>query len=631
MENTIQDKVAGSASLFLVKDGRANGVIVNQNSGEVGKEVKEFQGHLLRATGVQLPMINTEDRHNLPEDRVRVLIGTGSVTDELGITFDDHDKEVYRVAVKGNQLILAGSDSKTTLWAVYDFLDRHMGVRWLWPGDVGTHVPKTDTLALPAVDKVGAPTLKYRNLLMPNIAPQEGLEWADRHMLSLKSDYPIKQHAFADWYDKYYATHPEYFASPPKGVEQQPPRHTKLCLSNKAIDDIIIKEWKEAGKPNLWFGSPNDSVGYCICEDCMAMDYPLNQDAMDVWWGRANLTERHVQFWNRLVKKMRALNPQIMLQSLAYGAYSDPPVTGTKLEEGIFLALVPKHYAYDQWQGWLDAGASGLIMRPNWWHTGALAPLLPLHKQGNYFKFAQERGMIGYFFDLLFGSWGTQGLNYYMIARLSQRPEMSVDDVIDEYSSAFGQAAPVIKNYFSYWEKHSDEVGYRKSTGEKIAQNEQEGLFHQLQKEHGFSSMFARGSWYIMPYLYTDEVLSKARAILDQAELLVIHDEKYVHQRIEFLRDGLKYLEITREVIRYGAEESRPAGATLDDFRELVRQRHELRDDLSTRHVIWGDFLSLNEEKRKLPTTVNTTQGWEKEGINGFNLAEFERTLEGTE
>ena len=38
--------------------------------------------------------------------------------------------------------------SAGTLFGVYEWLDHDVGVRWLWPGELGTYVPSLPTMAL---------------------------------------------------------------------------------------------------------------------------------------------------------------------------------------------------------------------------------------------------------------------------------------------------------------------------------------------------------------------------------------------------------------------------------------------------------------------------------------------------
>ena len=47
---------------------------------------------------------------------------------------------------------------------VYEILESDLGVRWLWPGELGTYVPRRSTIVLAARDKTVKPRLVYRNL-----------------------------------------------------------------------------------------------------------------------------------------------------------------------------------------------------------------------------------------------------------------------------------------------------------------------------------------------------------------------------------------------------------------------------------------------------------------------------------
>src|SRR3569623_953925 len=166
---------------------------------------------------------------------------------------------------------------------------------------------------------------------------------------------------------------------------------------------------------------------------------------------------------------MRLINPEITLTCYAYSAYRSPPINGLKLEPGIVLESVPSYWAEAEWLGWREAGAR-LVLRPNWWHSGAVAPVLPLHREGNFFKFTQQHGLIGFNYDSLHGYWGTRGAHYYLTARLSVHPEMTVDDVLTEYCSAFGHAAPIIREYLDYWASLTEQVAYPVAAGGEVSQ-----------------------------------------------------------------------------------------------------------------------------------------------------------------
>src|SRR5207247_2729133 len=49
------------------------------------------------------------------------------------------------------------------LFGVYEVLDRYLGVRWLWPGELGTFVPRKSTIESAILDETVAPRLLSRD------------------------------------------------------------------------------------------------------------------------------------------------------------------------------------------------------------------------------------------------------------------------------------------------------------------------------------------------------------------------------------------------------------------------------------------------------------------------------------
>jgi alpha-glucuronidase len=47
------------------------------------------------------------------------------------------------------------------------------------------------------------------------------------------------------------------------------------------------------------------------------------------------------------------------------------------------------------------------------------------------------------------GNWGTQGLNYYVLAKMLWDPHRDVDQIIDDYCrAAYGPGAKAMKEYY---------------------------------------------------------------------------------------------------------------------------------------------------------------------------------------
>ncbi|MFO8081988.1 MAG: DUF4838 domain-containing protein [Armatimonadota bacterium] len=633
---------AQAADLTLVEDGQPRAVIaIHPSASPVERDAADdLQGHLLRASGGELPIIETEDVETLPADSVHLVVGS-HLARALGVEVGDLAREEYIVRTIGDRIVFTGHDlgsteggpaakvnaSAATLWAVGWFLDNHLGARWLWPGEFGTYVPATETIVAPEMDVRAQPTLQQRKLrTYVHTGPTDEKwallsdeqratlaaeldQWKHHHQMGSRSTFRFG-HAFGHWWEDYGEEHPEWFAVPPEGRSPRQDNRAKLCISNPEVADQVIAEWKAAGSPDNWNVCPNDSSSFCTCDDCRAMDEPANQDPEDIWRGRANLTARYVKFWNRLITEMRETNPDVTISSYAYSAYRQPP-EGLKIEPGIVLGMVHTYHSYDEWQAWSDAGAE-LFLRPNWWHMGGPAPHMPLHAQGEYFLFARENSMIGLDFDSLLGHWGTQGPLYYLIARLGYRDDLTVDDVIDEYAEAFGEAAPAVKEYLLFWDDFADRAVYAVPAGGAVSVDP-DGLYEQAARKYDMNIHPIASSWPILPALYTDERLGEAEAILNRAE--AADDSPEVKARVQFLKDGLTHLRLTRDTVALADPRFRPEGSTGEDFAAAAEALQQFRRDVTMQHVVWGETVNNYEARRKCATGL-VESGWiETEGL----------------
>ncbi|MBN2309555.1 MAG: DUF4838 domain-containing protein, partial [Candidatus Hydrogenedentes bacterium] len=342
-----------------------------------------------------------------------------------------------------------------------------------------------------------------------------------------------------------------------------------------------------------------------------ALDGFPDQSPEMVWNSyEAILTGRYIALWNALLPRMRAENPKVTLSSYAYSNYR-LPVDGMHAEDGLVLGFVDSYRAYEQWEQWHEAGAK-LFLRPNWWHTGAIAPINPLHAMGDYFKFAYEHSMLGFDFDALLGYWGTQGPCYYLIARLSVRPDMSVDEVIDEYCTAFGNAKGDIDRYIRYWEEYTTNcvsapaagraggTPSHSATATAGRAGEGKSLFDRAREEHDLGTSGSRAWWRALPFLYTDEILAPAHDMLDAAARAAQNDDAMVQARIQFFRDGLVHLERTRDVMALVYGVTRPESMTDEEVAGHIAALQGLRAELTPRHVVWGEVANWMELRRRV-------------------------------
>lgn len=635
----------------LVDGDRARATIIvgEDQPARALSAASELNYHLRKATGVVLPVVGEADLKTVGADQTLVVVGGGALAGSLLPLDPPLADEEFAISTQGRHVVFVGSDtvgeavadgsgSPATMWAVDYFLDRQMGVRWLWPGDPGTFVPKAETITVPEMHVRYRPEMvsrdfrpilssgNLRRLRITNLDVFERIEaetrqWRDRHLMGRRESVQ-SSHSFGDWWDRYHETHPGIFATLPEGMTQPnpTPERVKLCVSNPLVEQLALDEWREAGRPDVWSVGPNDGQGYCVCDNCRALDIPntLDADPLDIFWNRSvvSLTGRYLDLWRRLLDTMRAENPNVRLTTLAYANYrlAHPDMEPLGHEDALTISLVPDNWSAEEYRSlseWQRIGAE-VIMRPNFWFVGYAAPYMPLHGAGRYWEHAIDEGIIGWYSNLL-GYWGSQGPYYYLVARLCARPDLGVEAVLDEYTSAFGAAKPAIEEYLAYWEGVTEQADYPDWAGHFQTPG---GFYERTLTQLGLEVHPFWGSWSILPLLYTDERIAQGRAILDRATSLAADDD-IVRRRIDFLRDGLEHLELTRDVVALAHSELRPEAEGYEaqreqetEFRRLVVRLKNLRSALTRRHVVWADSIIWHEDWRKVKMTDRYADAW---------------------
>ena len=178
-----------SSQVTLVQDGKIRAVVVTavKPSQVATYAVEELVNHVKKATGQQLPVAVETD---IPAGYdSRVFVGVSEAARKQGIDADKLAIEEYVLRTVGNDLYIVGKElypeqyhgsrplysepwnplsmecvHSGTLLGVYEVLEDCLGVRWLWPGDLGTYVPRRSTIVIPATDETVKPRLLYRNL-----------------------------------------------------------------------------------------------------------------------------------------------------------------------------------------------------------------------------------------------------------------------------------------------------------------------------------------------------------------------------------------------------------------------------------------------------------------------------------
>jgi hypothetical protein len=464
-----------------------------------------------------------------------------------------HPEETL-IVCDGLNLAIVGRDRMSgtnqleygTANAVYTFLEKNLGVRWLWPGDLGEDVPRQDTIALAPFEHRFHPPFRHRWLW-----PRRDRDWNLKQRLLLAS-YPVSNgHAYEDWWEQYHEAHPDFFALQPDGTRDfsKHPKDAKLCVSNPRV----AQQWLEkavghfAADPLRVMASatPNDGPWFCVCDSCRAWD-PTNAPAT-VMYGLGGsytapaLSDRYVKYWNSLARGLRERLPdrEAYVGALAYSAYKTPPVKEA-LERNIVVGYVG-HFplAGDEttksekaaWLGWADK-ASVMVFRPNLFHYsgGWLGlPTLALRRTMRDFRFLADNKCVGIEVDTLPLTWATQGVQYYLLAQMTYDPRQDGEAVLKDYCQrGFGPAAAPVAAYFDLMEQAHEAILAR--------------IKH--------SSGAARELIGICQEVYTDAIMDRATALMREAGEKAATGDDIHRRRTAFLRTGHEFVTLQVGIIR---------------------------------------------------------------------------------
>ena len=155
----------------IVANGRGAAVVTAEAPSRTALyAAEELVRHIKEATGLSLPVVT---ERAVPKGvGSRLFIGDTQAARALGVDPDRLGPDEFRLRREGGDLYVLGKELREmdplqgvryshavlpkeyvnpysgTLFGVYEILSSYVGVRWLWPGELGTYVPRTDRLAI---------------------------------------------------------------------------------------------------------------------------------------------------------------------------------------------------------------------------------------------------------------------------------------------------------------------------------------------------------------------------------------------------------------------------------------------------------------------------------------------------
>ncbi|HOV62225.1 MAG TPA: hypothetical protein PK349_14290, partial [Candidatus Hydrogenedentes bacterium] len=293
----------------------------------------ELQYHVLKITGVEIPIRNDKDARDGP----RILVGDSIATATMGLRGPDFPPQEYLIAFRPDTLILLGRDwqdtpenraefgrpmccgdtladtrqridywktvgmpergsleielpgvydDQATCYAAYHFMEHFLGVRWYGASTISiVFPPKRVTLAVKGEDIRRSPALKYRDALWSGMWPFMRGQWGEVSQseiwlfwrrLRLGGEKWAGNHTFHRKTIQEVLNDPTYQA-------QEPGRGTQLCYTSPVLIQAVARMardffdgeqnapegWKAVG--NYFAVVPDDNNQFCACSACQAL------------------------------------------------------------------------------------------------------------------------------------------------------------------------------------------------------------------------------------------------------------------------------------------------------------------------------------------------------------------------
>lgn len=273
---------ATSAQVSLAANGRAScDILVAPDATEpekyAARELADWLGKATGATFAVKPLVGT-----LPARAILVGPSREAKTVAPDVDFAKLGLEEVVIRTNGGRLLLAGGRPRGTLYAVYRFLGRQVGIRWWAPW--ATDVPNRRTLRVSALNIRETPAFESRD---PFWYPAFNGDWAARNLSNSQNARLRPEHGGTIRYkgfvhtfyplippEKYFATHPEWFSMNREGKRYV--EGGQLCTTNPQLRDALVeavRSWlRESPDARIVSISQNDWHGTCLCENCKAID-----------------------------------------------------------------------------------------------------------------------------------------------------------------------------------------------------------------------------------------------------------------------------------------------------------------------------------------------------------------------
>ncbi len=478
----ITTAAAEPETITIAENGISKAVIVvDTKASEPEKHAAaELADFLQQVTGAKFEITNDAGK-----SKSRLLVGPDAARlADAGFSTEGLGKEGLIIRTAGDDLILAGGRPRGTLYAVYTFLEDHVGCRW-WMPTVST-IPKKPTLKTGKLDVRYVPPVEYRETTWRQA--YDSNDWAARNKFNSKRGEKLgsKHGGRADFTgtshhtffrlippEKYFDEHPEWF-SLINGERIHKRYFSSLCLTNEEMRKELIKNLKEHLRKNpevviASVSQPDGRKPQCQCEKCSAIDAEEGSPSGSL-----------IRFVNSVAADIEKDFPHIEIDTLSYHSTQKPP-KHVKPHHNVIIRLCSSYVSHsrplshdinkefrDDIVGWSKISNKLYIWDYTTNFPNYIIPHPNLRTLGPNIRFYVAHGAKGIHEQGADNTYGGEmgALRGWMFAKLLWNPELDDQKLMEEFAHGYyGPAAEGILAYLDLMhdavEKSGDYLGHR--------------------------------------------------------------------------------------------------------------------------------------------------------------------------
>jgi len=449
----------------IVRDGKAAATIV---MGEMDNSIpldsilartplqnaERLSALIEKSTGAKLAIVDKDG--SVTGGKIVLSIAKPGLLDMEGFVIEFPSEDVVNIT---------GGGPRGLEYGVTEFLERYVGVRWLFPSDLGLYVPEHKEIIIKDTKRVAQSPAFFRRFMAGGSHRKDVQAQYCQWIVDCKGNFHQRFNVPHNMWriisvKKYAATHPEFF--PIYGGKRYIPEEDNQirwnhCYTAKGLVDAVVEECKGKKMVSLCV---NDGGHFCECEECLKLDGNTKN-----YIGLPNRSKSYLLFCNAVAKRC----PDTLFGFDAYNDMAEPPVGGgIVLEKNLIPVLT-----YDTYQ-WMDSArrerSQNLLKRwqeispggSGWYDYiyghGYVFPRIYTHFLANNIRYLHTNG-VRYFQGEYYpdGSW-LDCVKGYVVYKLLWDITLDTDEIVDDWcrSCVGDDAAPILKEFYrrveAFWE-----------------------------------------------------------------------------------------------------------------------------------------------------------------------------------